>query len=127
MCTARDGRWAGRKVCLGKRFQCDNYVQCEDARDEQGCEEEYLRKKIFTRNDRFVCPSPFLDTKTEENETGKFFPMRAIRCCPVIIIIIIRCSFISILKVILIMSKCPMLNSIKIITIINMININIFK
>ena len=86
MCTARDGRWAGRKICLEKRFQCDNYVQCEDARDEQGCEEEYLRKKIFTRNDRFVCPSPFLETK---NKAGKFFPMRAIRSCPVIVIIIV--------------------------------------
>merc|ERR1711874_495994 len=28
----------------------------------------------------FLCPSPFLETRTEENKTGKFFPMRAIRC-----------------------------------------------
>ena len=76
MCTARDGRWAGLTICLEKRFQCDNYVQCEDARDEQGCEKEYVKKGIFTHNDRFRCPSPSLEIK---NKTGKFFPMRAIR------------------------------------------------
>lgn len=76
-CTARAGRWAGLEVCLEKKFQCDNYVQCEDARDEEGCEEDYVAKGIFTRNDRFLCPSPFLEIKSK---TGKFFPMRAIRC-----------------------------------------------
>ena len=97
MCTARDGWWAGFKICVEKRFQCDNYVQCEDARDEDNCKEEYLRKGIFTRNDQFLCPSPYMVTSTEENKTGKFFPMRAIRCNTVNITIIammmeIRCD-----------------------------------
>merc|ERR1712130_696713 len=41
------------------------------------CEEEYLRKGIFTHNDRHHCQSPYLETKSK---TGKFFPMRGIRC-----------------------------------------------
>ena len=27
VCTARSGRWAGRSICVGEKFQCDNYVQ----------------------------------------------------------------------------------------------------
>ena len=76
MCTARNGTLAGKKICLEKKFNCDNYVQCEDAEDEDNCEEEYLRKGIFTHNDRHLCQSPYLETKSK---TGKFFPMRGIR------------------------------------------------
>ena len=79
MCTARAGRWAGETICLEKRFQCDNYVQCEDARDEDNCEEEYLNRGIFTHNDRFLCPSPYLEVLPNTSKTWKFFPMRAIR------------------------------------------------
>ena len=32
MCTARDGKFAGKKICVEKKFQCDNYVLCEDIR-----------------------------------------------------------------------------------------------
>ena len=80
MCTARDGKWFGDKICLEERFKCDNFLQCLDAEDEKDCEEEYLKKGIFTPNDQFLCKSPYLETRTEENKTGKFFPMRAIRC-----------------------------------------------
>ena len=80
MCTSRDGKWAGRKICVEEKFKCDNYVQCEDAKDEDGCEEEYLMRGIFTWNDWYLCQSPYLKTRSEENKTAKFFPIRAIRC-----------------------------------------------
>ena len=89
MCTARDGsKWSGKKICVPEKFRCDNILQCLNAEDEENCEEEYRLKKIFTRNDRYLCKSPYLETRTEENKAGKFFPMRAIRCNPAIIIII---------------------------------------
>ena len=88
MCTARDGKLAGKKICVPEKFRCDNILQCLNAEDEENCEEEYRLKKIFTRNDRYLCKSPYLETRTEENKAGKFFPMRAIRCNPAIIIII---------------------------------------
>ena len=80
MCTARDGRWAGSKICVKEKFLCDNFVQCEDGKDEEGCEEQYKMKRIFKRDHNYICRSPFLNITTEANETGKFFPMRAIRC-----------------------------------------------
>ena len=79
MCRARNGRWAGKNICLKKKFLCDNYIQCEDGRDEEHCEDEYLHKSIFPRDYNFVCKSPFLEITTEENKTDRFFPMRAIR------------------------------------------------
>merc|ERR1712025_935110 len=63
------------KICLEEKFKCDNYVQCEDASDEFGCEEEYVFRGIFSISQRYNCQDPYLETKT-----GKFFPMRAIRC-----------------------------------------------
>ena len=79
MCRARDGKWAGRNICLKKKFLCDNYIQCEDGKDEERCEDEYLRKRTFPRDYNYVCRSVSLSIKKEKNETGKFFPMRAIR------------------------------------------------
>ena len=76
MCTARDGKFAGRKICVQKKFQCDNHIQCDDGKDEEMCEEEYKKKRIFKRDHHYICKSPFLNIK---NETDKFFPMRAIR------------------------------------------------
>ena len=89
MCTARDGKFAGKKICVEKKFQCDNYLQCEDGKDEEDCEEEYKKKGIFKRDQRIICRSPFLRISNEKNETGKFFPMRAIRFIILILIIII--------------------------------------
>ena len=89
MCTARDGRFAGKKICVGKKFQCDNFLQCSDGKDEDMCELEYKRKGIFRRDQRFICKSSFLNiTSEKENQTGKFFNMRAIRCNPVILTIV---------------------------------------
>ena len=68
-----------KKICLKKKFLCDNYIQCEDGKDEERCEGEYLRKRIFPRDYRYVCRSLSLNI-SRENETGKFFPVRAIRC-----------------------------------------------
>merc|ERR1712013_270084 len=80
MCNARDGKWAGRNICLKKKFLCDNYLQCEDGKDEEQCEDEYLKKRVFPKDYHYICKSPFLVMRKEENWTGKFFPMRAIRC-----------------------------------------------
>ena len=44
--------------------------------------------RTFPRDYHYVCKSPFLNIANEDNKTGKFFPMRAIRCMSVIIIII---------------------------------------
>ena len=87
MCTARDGKFAGKKICVEKKFQCDNHLQCEDGKDEEDCEEEYKKKGIFTRDQRVICRSPFLNITSEENKKGKFFTMRAIRCNPVVCIV----------------------------------------
>ena len=84
-CTARDGEWAKKKICVGKKFLCDNYLQCEDGKDEEDCELQYKEKGIFSREHRHICKSPFLNI-TRGIESGKFFPMRAIRCLSLIII-----------------------------------------
>ena len=86
MCTSRRGKFARRKICVEKKFQCDNFLQCQDGKDEEMCEEEYKKKRIFTRDERVICRSPFLNITSEENKKGKFFTMRAIRCNPVVII-----------------------------------------
>ena len=78
VCTARDGYWAGREICLEKRYRCDNFLQCEDGSDEVDCEETYQSKNIFTKDHLFMCKSPFLTIKSKQNKTGKFFPMRGI-------------------------------------------------
>ena len=77
MCTARDGKFAGKNICVEKKFQCDNFLQCEDGKDEVMCEEEYKKRGIFNSDQRFVCRSPFLKISNETG-SGKFFPMRAI-------------------------------------------------
>ena len=79
VCTARDGQWVGEKICLEKKFHCDNFLQCEDGRDEMNCEEEYFTKGIFSPDDDYICKTPFLQTQTEDNLTGRFFPNRAVR------------------------------------------------
>ena len=89
MCTARDGLFVGRKICLEEKYRCDNFVQCQDGKDEEDCEKKYSEKRIFQRDQNCVCKSPFLAIKNEQNETGKFFPLRAIRCNPTVVIIII--------------------------------------
>ena len=79
-CTARSGRWAGEKICVGRRFRCDNHPQCLDAEDEHDCLQEYVNRGIFTTSEKHLCRSPYLEIK---NKTAKFFPSRGIRCSPV--------------------------------------------
>ena len=109
MCTARDGKFAGKKICVEKKFQCDNYLQCEDGKDEEMCEEEYKKKGFFTRDERVICRSPFLNITSEENKKGKFFPIRAIRCNPIVIIVSSLIVMITIFIILIIISTntCP--------------------
>ena len=71
---------AKKKICVGKKFLRDNYLQCEDGKDEEDCELQYKEKGIFSREHRHICKSPFLNI-TRGIESGKFFPMRAIGNC----------------------------------------------
>ena len=79
MCTARDGGFEGWNICVGTKFQCDNHLQCEDGKDEEDCEKEYKKNRIFKSDHHYICKSPFLNITTGENKTDKFFSMRAIR------------------------------------------------
>ena len=85
MCTARDGKWAGLKICLEKKFRCDNHVQCEDGQDEENCEQEYIQRGIFTKRANYICKSPYIKVKAAGDKMGKFFPMRAVRWYNIII------------------------------------------
>ena len=70
MCTARDGEFVGKKICVEKKFQCDK------------------KKRIFTRDQRVICRSPLLKMSNDTG-SGKFYPMRAIRCIRVIVVFVI--------------------------------------
>ena len=109
MCRARDGRSAGKNICLEKKFVCDNYLQCEDGVDEDDCEKEYFRKRVFPRNYDYRCKSPFLVTQKEANETEKFFPQRAKKWETVIHLhLIISFTFVAIVVVtiLLVVLRC---------------------
>ena len=78
-CIARDGRWAGTEICLDKKFLCDNHLQCENGEDERGCDREYLRRRVFTKDQHYICKTPYLVIKDAQNTTGRFYPIRAVR------------------------------------------------
>ena len=100
MCRARDGRSAGKNICVEKKFVCDNYLQCEDGKDEDDCEEEYVRKRVFPVNYDYRCKSPFLVTQNEANGTGRFYPQRAKKWETVILLhLIISFTFVAIVVV----------------------------
>ena len=84
MCTARDGRFAGKKICVEKKFQCDNFLQCEDGQDEEQCEEEYKKKGTFKKDHHFICRKLYMNISNETG-SGRFFPIRGIRWVSVII------------------------------------------
>ena len=94
MCTARDGRFAGKKICVEKKFQCDNFLQCEDGQDEEQCEAEYKKKGTFKKDHHFICRKTYMNI-SNDTDSGKFYPMRAIRWVSVIIIF----SIITITKI----------------------------
>ena len=60
-CWARDGRYKGEKILVEEPFICDNSIQCDDGADETGCNEEYVRKKIFIIKDNYRCNSVYLN------------------------------------------------------------------
>ena len=68
--------------CPDPTLICDLYPQCEDGEDElrEECEEEYLRKNIFTLEQTFKCSYPYHEFRVAGNETKKLFTHRAIRC-----------------------------------------------
>ena len=95
MCTARDGKFVGKKICVEKKFQCDNFLQCEDGQDEEQCEAQYKRKRTFKKDHHFICKSIFMKISNDTG-SGKFYPKRAVRWVSVIIIIIIITTIIII-------------------------------
>ena len=78
-CRARDGRYKGEKILVEEPFICDNSIQCDDGADETGCDEEYVRKKIFTIKDKHRCNSVYLNFTRSDGRTGRFYPQRGIR------------------------------------------------
>ena len=78
-CQARDGRFKGKKILVEEPFICDNSIQCDDGADETGCDEEYVRKLIFTINDKHRCNSVYLNFTRSDGSTGRFYPERGIR------------------------------------------------
>ena len=86
LCTARDGKFAGKKICVEKKFQCDNYLQCEDGKDEEQCEREYKKKVTFKKDHHFICRNTYMNISNDTG-SGKFYPMRAVRWVSVIIMI----------------------------------------
>ena len=109
MCRARDGRSAGKNICLEKKFVCDNYLQCEDGKDENDCEKEYVRKRVFPRNYNNRGNSPFLVIQKEAKEIGKFNPQGAKKWETVILIhLITSFTFVAIVVVtiLLVVLRC---------------------
>ena len=80
ICRARDGKFKGEPIFVEEHFICDNSLQCMDGADEAGCDEEYVRKKIFTINDKHPCNSVYLNITRSDGRTGHFYPQRGIRC-----------------------------------------------
>ena len=78
-CRARDGRFKGELIFVEESFICDNSLQCEDGADETECDEEYVRKKIFTINDKHRCNSVYLNFTRADGSTDLFYPQRGIR------------------------------------------------
>ena len=58
-CVARGGKWKGQKICVEEEFLCDNTLQCLGGEDEDECETEYFKKKIFKPSELFVCKRTF--------------------------------------------------------------------
>ena len=80
-CTARNGRWKGKTICLDEKYICDNTLQCEEGEDEapvrQSCRKEYVRKKIFLAGETFPCPTHNL---TINGSKIPFAPLRGTPC-----------------------------------------------
>merc|ERR1712192_106775 len=81
-CVARAGKFKGQLILLEEHFICDNSIQCLDGADEDEaeCDDEYVRKKIFTINDKHPCNSIYLNFTRSDGSTRRFFPQRGIRC-----------------------------------------------
>ena len=70
------------EVCLDKKLVCDLHPQCQGGEDElrEECNEVYLEKKIFTKDQTFICPNPYYNVLQPDGQTKKLFTHRAIRC-----------------------------------------------
>merc|ERR1719264_685122 len=49
----------GDEVCLDKKLKCDLHPQCQGGEDEllDECNEAY--KKLFSKDQTFICPNPY--------------------------------------------------------------------
>ena len=70
----------GDEVCLDEKLICDLHPQCQGGEDELMCDESYLEKKIFTKDQTFICPNPYHELTLPDGQTKRLFTHRAIRC-----------------------------------------------
>ena len=70
-------KFKGTQVCFEKEHRCDQIPNCDDGRDEQDCQEEYLRKGLSQPGADFECKSPKFNSETFPNASVKIW---AVRC-----------------------------------------------
>ena len=70
----------GDEVCLDNKLKCDLHPQCQGGEDEllEECNEAY--KKLFSKDQTFICPNPYHEVNLTNGEMKKIFTHRAVRC-----------------------------------------------
>ena len=77
--------------CIQQSEKSDNLFTCLNRADEnpggedelrEECDQAYLEKKLFTKDQTFICPNPYLvyNVTLPDGQTKKLFTNRAIRC-----------------------------------------------